>query len=128
MKNFLSTAMLAVLLVMASACTSKAQSKSGVEATPEEDSAEYTLSILVAGDLMQHQGQINAARNSDGTYSYDETFRYVKEEVSSADLAIANFEVTALQGLSVFLCSRRIPAGDYRCGLRRAADGQQPLS
>ena len=94
MKNFLSTAMLAVLLVMASACTSKAQSKSGVEATPEEDSAEYTLSILVAGDLMQHQGQINAARNSDGTYSYDETFRYVKEEVSSADLAIANFEVT----------------------------------
>ena len=43
---------------------------------------------------MQHQGQINAARNSDGTYSYDETFRYVKEEVSSADLAIANFEVT----------------------------------
>lgn len=94
MKNFLSTAMLAVLLVMASACTSKAQSKSGAEATPEEDSAEYTLSILVAGDLMQHQGQINAARNSDGTYSYDETFRYVKEEVSSADLAIANFEVT----------------------------------
>ena len=94
MKNFLSTAMLAVLLVMASACMSKAQSKSGVEATPEEDSAEYTLSILVAGDLMQHQGQINAARNSDGTYSYDETFRYVKEEVSSADLAIANFEVT----------------------------------
>lgn len=94
MKKFLSTTLFGAMLIMACACTTNARPNAMNGQTPDEDSAEYTLSILVAGDLMQHQGQINAASNGNGTYSYEETFRYVKEEVSSADLAIANFEVT----------------------------------
>lgn len=52
------------------------------------------ITLLFAGDLMQHQGQIDAARQSDGTYDYAPCFQYVKEEVSQADIAIANLEVT----------------------------------
>lgn len=51
------------------------------------------LTLLFAGDLMQHQGQINAAATPTG-YDYTDCFRYVKEEISQADIAIANLEVT----------------------------------
>ncbi len=52
------------------------------------------LTLLFAGDLMQHQGQIDAACQIGGSYDYSPCFQYVKEEVSSADIAIANLEVT----------------------------------
>lgn len=52
------------------------------------------ITLLFAGDLMQHQGQIDAACQSDGTYDYAPCFQYVKDEISRADVAIANFEVT----------------------------------
>ena len=61
------------------------------ETTPPE---EHRLSLLFAGDLMQHGGQIKAALQADGTYSYEECFRWLKPEVERADVAIANFEVT----------------------------------
>ena len=84
----------ASLFFLVSACTSHAQPHSGGESLAEQDTAEYKLSMLIVGDLMQHQGQIDAARDTDGIYRYEETFRYVRDEISSADLAIANFEVT----------------------------------
>ena len=43
---------------------------------------------------MQHQTQIDAARTEDGTYDYTACFAKVKEQISKADLAIGNFEVT----------------------------------
>ena len=52
------------------------------------------ITLLFAGDLMQHQGQIDAARQPDGTYDYDPCFQYVKDEISRADVAIGNLEVT----------------------------------
>lgn len=60
---------------------------------PAAVSAQERLTLLFAGDLMQHQGQIDAAKNGDG-YDYSDCFRYVKEEISRADLAIGNLEVT----------------------------------
>ena len=84
----------ASLFFLVTACTSNAQPHSGGESLAEQDTAEYKLSMLFVGDLMQHQGQIDAARDTDGIYRYEETFRYVRDEISSADLAIANFEVT----------------------------------
>lgn len=57
--------------------------------TPTEDS----LTIFFAGDMMQHVPQMKAARMADGTYDYSECFAYVKEQVSDADIAIANLEV-----------------------------------
>ena len=84
----------ASLFFLVTACTSNAQPHSGGESLAEQDTAEYKLSMLIVGDLMQHQGQIDAARDTDGIYRYEETFRYVRDEIISVDLAIANFEVT----------------------------------
>ena len=52
------------------------------------------LGILFAGDIMQHQSQLDAARRSDGTYSYSPCYRYIKKDVSGADIAVANLETT----------------------------------
>ena len=43
---------------------------------------------------MQHRAQIDAARTSDGKYDYSPCFSLVKEEISRADIAIGNLEVT----------------------------------
>lgn len=58
-------------------------------------SAQEKLSILFAGDVMQHGGQISAAYNkqNDG-YDYKDCFKFVKPVVSAADIAIVNLEVT----------------------------------
>lgn len=57
----------------------------------EEAATEVTL--FFAGDLMQHIPQINAAYRGHDVYDYEECFHYIKDEISSADIAIANFEV-----------------------------------
>lgn len=56
-------------------------------------SAQDRISLLFVGDLMQHQAQIDAAKRGNG-YNYDDCFRYVKKEISKADIAIGNLEVT----------------------------------
>lgn len=56
-------------------------------------SAQEHLSLLFVGDLMQHRAQIDAAGQGDG-YHYGDCFRHVKEEISKADIAIGNLEVT----------------------------------
>jgi Putative enzyme of poly-gamma-glutamate biosynthesis (capsule formation) len=51
------------------------------------------VTLLFAGDAMQHQSQLdNAFRN--GKYDYSSYFQYVKQEISSADVAVVNLEVT----------------------------------
>lgn len=52
------------------------------------------LSLLFAGDLMQHGPQIKAALRPDGSYDYTECFNRIRPEVERADVAIANMEVT----------------------------------
>ncbi len=55
--------------------------------------AQERLTLLFVGDLMQHQAQIKSAK-SGSTYDYNTCFQHVKEEISRADLAIGNLEVT----------------------------------
>jgi len=55
---------------------------------------EYHLSILIAGDFMQHGPQITAALQPDSSYNYDECFARVKPVIEDADVAIGNLEVT----------------------------------
>ena len=69
------------LLLLASAL-GRAQSDSG------------SVRIVFAGDIMGHGPQIKAALQPDGSYDYEPSFRYVAEYIKSADLAIANLEVT----------------------------------
>ena len=92
--------LLALCTLLIGPCLSCAQQKGGesqggndTAAEEREEAKTDSLSILVAGDLMQHSPQINAARSGNG-YDYKECFRLVKPEISAADLAIANFEVT----------------------------------
>ncbi|MEO0008079.1 MAG: hypothetical protein RJA20_2275 [Bacteroidota bacterium] len=54
-----------------------------------------TLRLLFAGDVMGHAPQIASAQlTRDKKYDYEPCFQYVKPIVSSADLAIANLELT----------------------------------
>jgi poly-gamma-glutamate capsule biosynthesis protein CapA/YwtB (metallophosphatase superfamily) len=53
------------------------------------------LSLLFMGDIMQHQPQIEAAwDDSLKTYIYDSCFKYMAPLIRSADIAMANLEVT----------------------------------
>lgn len=50
--------------------------------------------IVAAGDLMQHQPQIDAALCVNGRYDYSESFKYVEPYFRGADLSIINLETT----------------------------------
>ena len=88
--------LLLVQLLTASAYTFDGTAKCSPE--PFDTTATWPvgrhLSLLIAGDLMQHMPQIKSARQSDGSYNYKECFAGIKAEVERADVAIANFETT----------------------------------
>ena len=48
--------------------------------------------LLFAGDAMQHQAQLDAARQPDGTYGYDGCFDALKPYISSTDFAVVNLK------------------------------------
>ena len=57
--------------------------------------ADSVLTLLFAGDIMGHDGQINAARDdSTGAWDYDTVFHYVAPLLKGVDVAIGNLEVT----------------------------------
>ena len=53
-----------------------------------------TLTLLIVGDLMQHQAQIDAAHVSGDVFDYSSCFSLIKEQITRADVAIGNLEVT----------------------------------
>jgi len=54
-----------------------------------------SVTLLFAGDIMQHGPQIEAAwSDEDSAYNYQPCFSYIKPIVSAYDIAIANLEVT----------------------------------
>jgi len=53
------------------------------------------LSLLFVGDIMGHNTQIVSAYcDASKNYDYSECFKYIKPEISKADIAFANLEVT----------------------------------
>ena len=61
--------LVSLLLVTQFSCIGKAQENTIAIQIPTTDSLKTdTLSLLFVGDLMQHQGQINAARTTEGGY------------------------------------------------------------
>lgn len=48
--------------------------------------------IVFAGDAMQHQAQLTAARQADGTYDYSGCFDAIAPLIQSADYAVVNLE------------------------------------
>ena len=61
-----------------------------LKAAPQES----RVTLLFAGDAMQHLPQVKGARNEDGSFAYDSCFYLVKERISAADIAGLNFETT----------------------------------
>jgi len=54
-----------------------------------------TVTIDAVGDVMMHEGQIWSGYDSEtGTYDYSGFFQDIKQEISSADIAMANLETT----------------------------------
>ena len=57
--------------------------------------AQQKIQLLFMGDVMGHDTQINSARiDSTGEYDYYSVFKYIKDDIKTADIAIANLEVT----------------------------------
>lgn len=52
-----------------------------------------SVSLLFAGDAMQHRHQLDHALR-DGKYDYSSYFRLVKETIAAADIAVVNLETT----------------------------------
>lgn len=81
---------LLVTVVFSFSCSSPSHKK---ETADRDTMATKRITLLFAGDFMQHQRQIDAAATDNG-YDYQDCFSQVKEEVSKADVAIGNLEVT----------------------------------
>lgn len=55
----------------------------------------HEITLVFAGDIMQHMPQVEAAWNNElGKYIYDSCFKYISPWLSGANLAIANLETT----------------------------------
>ena len=68
---------------------------SGEDNTDEIKELTYTdITLLTSGDIMYHNTQLKSSKNSDGTYDFTDNFKYMKDIVSSADLAVVNYETT----------------------------------
>ena len=68
--------------------------KAQVEQQMADTVVTQRVTLLFAGDLMQHITQINAAKTKAGSYDYSSYFDKVSPYIQSFDLAIANLEVT----------------------------------
>ncbi len=56
-------------------------------------SAQSKVSLLFAGDAMQHKSQLDAAKIAGG-YDYSDCFSEVRKYIEEVDIAIVNFETT----------------------------------
>lgn len=60
---------------------------------PEPEHEVSTATILSTGDILMHMPVISSGAKSEG-YNFDSIFRYVTDDVSAADFAVANLETT----------------------------------
>jgi len=88
----LPTVLLGSVLAVCSCSANPANSSPKIEEAPVDSTKR--ISLLFAGDLMQHAPQFHAAELPGGGYDFTDCFALIKDEVSSADVAIANFEIT----------------------------------
>lgn len=64
-----------------------------IEIKKKEPSIDSEVKIFAAGDYMLHGPQLRGAKQSDGTYNFDEYFKYLPH-FKDADLAMLNYEST----------------------------------
>lgn len=60
---------------------------------PEKKVESYEISLLCAGDIMEHEPQLKAQYDAaSGTYQFDNNYAYVKDLIQAADLSLCNVE------------------------------------
>lgn len=86
---------LLVLYILAGSLYSCQEQNQSQQAVKGQDSLKQTRwKIVLAGDIMAHGPQIQAARQQDGSYDFSTSFAYLKDSIRRADLAIGNLETT----------------------------------
>lgn len=93
MKTILQKIRTLTIALAACSCTGNNAGAAQTQNTTAEDTITHRVTLLFAGDLMQHDGQIKAAKTATG-YDYGDVFARVKPEIERYDIAVANFEVT----------------------------------
>lgn len=71
---------------------SAGESESKNKGDPNEVVA--TADVLSTGDILIHSMILDYSKQADGSYEFNQDFTMVKDAVSKADLAVANFEIT----------------------------------
>lgn len=66
-----------------------------IEEDKIEDKVEE-ITLLAVGDVMFHSPQVKAAYLGQGNYDFTPTFKYVKEYIKSADIALVNYETVTI--------------------------------
>ena len=88
------------------------------------------VSLLFAGDAMQHKAQIQSAKQGEA-YDYSPCFADITHEIASADYAVVNLE-SPIGGqpyrLSLFFCAGRISNRITKRRIRPFPYRQQSLS
>lgn len=72
----------------------KGQLFSSTNIMPKAEENTQVVRIAATGDIMLHSPQIASGRQRDGSYDFSAFFKEIKPYFSSADLSIANLEVS----------------------------------
>lgn len=89
---------------------------------PEPEHVVSRATIGTVGDLLMHKPVFDSCYQSDGTYNFESIFRYIKDDISSLDYAIANLETTfggdnyKYQGNPAFNCPDSLADGVVEAG------------
>lgn len=77
-----------------SVTVSSESDSSDIVIQPQKTVRLSTATVSVTGDLLMHSPIMTAAKQSDGSYDFDNIFTYFESYVSAADYAVANLETT----------------------------------
>lgn len=80
-----------------------------------------TVTISFIGDVMQHGAQIESALQKDGSYNYDNMFKFLEPYFKKADYMIANMEFTVgtkpYTGYPCFSCPPEVAQAAKKAGI-----------
>lgn len=76
------------------ATVSSESDSSDIVLQPQKTVKLSTATVSVTGDLLMHAPIMTAAKQSDGSYDFDNIFTYFESYVTAADYAVANLETT----------------------------------
>lgn len=86
---------LVALPLLFSGCSNEVNQSVNPGLDNQKSEATVDLSIFAVGDVMVHNPQIACQYDaSTGTYDYTNNYKYVKDYISQADLALCNVETT----------------------------------